>query len=258
MLSEIPAATSFPIFAPMGVQEQSSLPLWASSPASLRKTSGWYVELPLRHYHACKAEEEKAADGAARFEEAAPEERRLSPSDTPSTSCFDHLGKHRGLGDSLADPMGIRVGDLSITARWLGSEFCRAFDTIKIRFDSQSAAFLRCLHSGSAFTPPAALLLLPFTVVGAALDALLAPGARCSAHTSAVIFYRAVNFQRLRRSFATVAIIILTPPSSACFWMKTFAKKEDDNTQKVIPIPIQPINRPKVSGVHASLRRIIL
>lgn len=55
-------------------------------------------------------------------------------------------------------------------------------------------------------------------------------------YTSAVIFYRAVNFSSAP-VYATVAILLsLAAIVGMYFWMKTFAKKEDDNTPKVIPI----------------------
>ena len=64
----------------------------------------------------------------------------------------------------------------------------------------------------------------------------LPPGARCSGYTSAVIFYRAVNFSAAP-VYATVAILLsLAAIVGMYFWMKTFAKKEDDNTPKVILI----------------------
>ena len=93
VLSEI-GRDIVPIFAPMGVQEQN----W---PAAVGVFTGIFAKEAVvgtlnslyDTITLAKAEEEKAADGAAPAEEAAPEEEGAGPSPTPSTKLFRPLGK---------------------------------------------------------------------------------------------------------------------------------------------------------------------
>ena len=144
----------------------------------------------------------------------------------------------KGLGDALADPMGIKVeSDLSDTAAEAEAQEVSAgtFDTIKILFGSQSAAFAYLLMV-LLYMPCCAAIAAIYREVGAAWTLFSASWCTVLGYTSAVIFYRAVNFSAAP-VYATVAILLsLAAIVGMYFWMKTFAKKEDDNTPKVIPI----------------------
>ena len=144
----------------------------------------------------------------------------------------------KGLGDALADPMGIKVeSDLSDTAAEAEAQEVSAgtFDTIKILFGSQSAAFAYLLMV-LLYMPCCAAIAAIYREVGAAWTLFSASWCTVLGYTSAVIFYRAVNFSAAP-VYATVSILLsLAAIVGMYFWMKTFAKKEDSNTPKVIPI----------------------
>ncbi len=134
--------------------------------------------------------------------------------------------------------MGIKVeSDLSDTAAEAEAQEVSAgtFDTIKILFGSQSAAFAYLLMV-LLYMPCCAAIAAIYREVGAAWTLFSASWCTVLGYTSAVIFYRAVNFSAAP-VYATVAILLsLAAIVGMYFWMKTFAKKEDDNTPKVIPI----------------------
>ena len=240
VLSEI-GRDIVPIFAPMGVQEQN----W---PAAVGVFTGIFAKEAVvgtlnslyDTITLAKAEEEKAADGAAPAEEAAPEEEEggWSFTDTFNEAVSTTWENLKGLGDALADPMGIKVeSDLSDTAAEAEAQEVSAgtFDTIKILFGSQSAAFAYLLMV-LLYMPCCAAIAAIYREVGAAWTLFSASWCTVLGYTSAVIFYRAVNFSAAP-VYATVAILLsLAAIVGMYFWMKTFAKKEDDNTPKVIPI----------------------
>ena len=240
VLSEI-GRDIVPIFAPMGVQEQN----W---PAAVGVFTGIFAKEAVvgtlnslyDTITLAKAEEEKAADGAAPAEEAAPEEEEggWSFTDTFNEAVSTTWENLKGLGDALADPMGIKVeSNLSDTAAEAEAQEVSAgtFDTIKILFGSQSAAFAYLLMV-LLYMPCCAAIAAIYREVGAAWTLFSASWCTVLGYTSAVIFYRAVNFSSAP-VYATVAILLsLAAIVGMYFWMKTFAKKEDDNTPKVIPI----------------------
>ena len=240
VLSEI-GRDIVPIFAPMGVQEQN----W---PAAVGVFTGIFAKEAVvgtlnslyDTITLAKAEEEKAADGAVPAEEAAPEEEEggWSFTDTFNEAVSTTWENLKGLGDALADPMGIKVeSDLSDTAAEAEAQEVSAgtFDTIKILFGSQSAAFAYLLMV-LLYMPCCAAIAAIYREVGAAWTLFSACWCTVLGYTSAVIFYRAVNFSAAP-VYATVSILLsLAAIVGMYFWMKTFAKKEDSNTPKVIPI----------------------
>ena len=86
------------------------------------------------------------------------------------------------------------------------------------------------------YMPCCAAIAAIYREVGAAWTLFSACWCTVLGYTSAVIFYRAVNFSAAP-VYATVSILLsLAAIVGMYFWMKTFAKKEDSNTPKVIPI----------------------
>lgn len=240
VLSEI-GRDIVPVFAPMGVEEQN----WPAAvgvftgifakEAVVGTLNSLYDTLAVNK----AADEAAAADGKEGEEAAAEEEEEEGWSFSAVLSealetTWDNLAS---LGESLADPMGITVGDLSNAEEAAEEQEVSVgtIDTIRILFGSASGAFAYLLMV-LLYMPCCAAIAAIWREVGTAWTIFSAAWCTVLGYTSAVIFYRVVNFSA-DPMYASVAIVLsLAAIVGMYFWMKTFAKKDAESAPKVIPI----------------------
>ena len=244
VLSQI-GRTIVPIFQPMGVTEQN----W---PAAVGVFTGVFAKEAVvgtlnslydgiaaaKAEEAAKAEAAAKPEGEAKAEEAAPEEEEgwslgAIFSDAVNTT-IDNL---KDLGSALADPMGIEVGDLSDTAAAAEDQEVTTgtIDTIKEFFGSQSAAFAYLLMV-LLYMPCCAAIAAVWREVGTAWTIFSGTWCCVLGYTAATIFYRAVNFGEAPAYSAVCIVVSLAIIYGMYMWMKSFAKKDAENSPKVIPI----------------------
>lgn len=244
VLSQI-GRTIVPIFQPMGVTEQN----W---PAAVGVFTGIFAKEAVvgtlnslydgiaaaKAEEAAKAEAAAKPEGEAKAEEAAPEEEEgwslgAIFSDAVNTT-IDNL---KDLGSALADPMGIEVGDLSDTAAAAEDQEVTTgtIDTIKTFFGSQSAAFAYLLMV-LLYMPCCAAIAAVWREVGTAWTIFSGTWCCVLGYTAATIFYRVVNFGEAPAYSAACIVVSLAIIYGMYMWMKSFAKKDAENSPKVIPI----------------------
>ncbi|WP_295478118.1 Fe(2+) transporter permease subunit FeoB [uncultured Sutterella sp.] len=244
VLSQI-GRTIVPIFQPMGVTEQN----W---PAAVGVFTGVFAKEAVvgtlnslyDGIAAAKAEEAAKADAAAKpegeatAEEAAPEEEEgWSLSSIFSDAVNTTIDNLKDLGSAFADPMGIEVGDLSDTEAAAEDQEVTTgtIDTIKEFFGSQSAAFAYLLMV-LLYMPCCAAIAAVWREVGTAWTIFSGTWCCVLGYTAATIFYRAVNFAEAPGYSAVCIVVSLAIIYGMYMWMKSFAKKDAENSPKVIPI----------------------
>ncbi|MDO5532935.1 Fe(2+) transporter permease subunit FeoB [Sutterella sp.] len=239
VLSEI-GRTIVPIFEPMGVQEDN----W---PAAVGVFTGVFAKEAVvgtlnslyDTIAAEKAAKEEAA-AAPEGEEAAAEEEEeegwsfMAILDEAVSTTIDNLAD---LGSAFADPFGITVGDLSDEEAAAEEQevTTSTIDTVRDLFGSSSAAFAYLLMV-LLYMPCCAAIAAVWREVGTAWTIFSGTWCCVLGYTSAVIFYRAVNFSAAPAYSGICIVVSIAALVGMYLWMKSFAKKDSEGAPKVIPI----------------------
>lgn len=223
--------TIVPVLEPMGVQEEN----W---PAAVGIFTGIFAKEAVvgtlnSLYGTIAANEElNKSEGSADAEEA---EEPWSFAAVFSEATEALVGNLTGLSESLTDPMGISVGDLSDEAAAAEEQEVSAatIESIKTLFGTSSAAFAYLLMV-LLYMPCVAAIAAVYREVGAAWTIFAAAWTTALGYSAATIFYRVVNFSAdPAYSIISIAVCSLVM-IGMYFWMKSFAKKNAG--RKVIPI----------------------
>lgn len=227
--------TIVPVLEPMGVQEEN----W---PAAVGIFTGIFAKEAvvgtLNSLYGTIAANENLQnnDAAAAVVEAAEEDAEAWSFGGVLAEAADALvGNLAGLGDSISDPMGITVGDLSDEAAAAEEQEVSTgtIESIKTLFGTSSAAFAYLLLV-LLYMPCVAAIAAVYREVGAAWTVFAAAWTTALGYSAATIFYRVVNFS-IDPTYSIISIAACAAVMIGMyFWMKSFAKK--NTGRKVIPI----------------------
>lgn len=224
-----------PVLHPIGVEEEN----W---PAAVGIFTGILAKEAVvgtlnSLYDAMEADKTAAADAASAPDGAEEEAAGWSFTNTLSEAVSVVGENFAGLVDAFADPLGIKVDDLSDEASAAESQGVATgtIDSIRTLFGSQSAAFAYLLMV-LLYLPCCAAIAAIYREVGAKWTLFAAAWTTVLGYSAATIYYRTVNFAA-DPTYSAVAIACCAAALvGMIFVMKAMAKKERRNSPKVIPI----------------------
>ena len=224
-----------PVLHPIGIEEEN----W---PAAVGIFTGILAKEAVvgtlnSLYDAMEADKTAAADAAPAPDGAEEEASGWSFTNTLSEAVSVVGENFAGLVDAFADPLGIKVDDLSDEASAAESQGVATgtIDSIRTLFGSQSAAFAYLIMV-LLYLPCCAANAAIYREVGAKWTLFAAAWTTVLGYSAATIYYRTVNFAA-DPTYSAVAIACCAAALvGMVFVMKAMAKKERRNSPKVIPI----------------------
>ncbi len=240
VLSEI-GKTIVPVFQPMGVSEENWPAAVGVFTGILAKEAVVGTMNSLYDTMAREANEKaKAAAGEApKAEEAAAEEEEegfsfMATLSEASQSVADNLAD---LAGAFADPMGIKVDDLSDTAA-VAEEQEVTVDTVHVMqtlFGSSFAAFCYLLMV-LLYVPCGAAVATVYREAGTAWTLFLSAWTMAVGYCTATVVYRIGTFGQAPMQSVMYILACAVIMGGMLLWMRSFARNNRGKGPKVIPI----------------------
>lgn len=231
--------TIVPAFAPMGIQEDNWPAAVGIFTGILAKESVVGTMNALYDSMAQKINAENKG-GEAAAEAPSEEEEGWSFTETLKEAVTTTGGNLAGLGSTLLDPMGIKVGDLSDTAAAAEEQEVTVgtVDVMQKLFGSPFAAFCYLLMV-LLYMPCAAAVGTVWREAGTAWTLFLVCWTTALGYCTATVVYRIGTFSQnpvySLACFALSAVIL----GFMLLWMRSFARRNRGKGRKIIPIAVR-------------------